>query len=379
MWSRFVLLCVPPFGFAAAIACTPFKADPPGDAGGSPNDSAAIGAVADSGAKCGHREPPARPNIVDAGGGLNLVFAVSQLVSTQGLEDDAGRPLVEDIGFDLDNTCTGEGQGPSCVEPPWATANHTDGRDGIDNAWANASAPQPATPNIPDMLFRVSSYSGEPDDDQVAVSIYVGLGLSPRGDAGDGGSYALWDGKDRVNIMAELLVPSASPSVDEPLYHDDQAYVSGGMLVAHFPKALWSPGVPEVPYDLLPVSGVVLEGLLTRTGDQWELQNAVVDMRIRFNDLLTSFAQLPDTLAPGELVCQKNAAYLTARQTVCPLVDIASIPGPPSAPCDAVSTASMFQAKQVLLGDVLLPAPPLVLNCSPGIDPVNDTCEWRGD
>jgi hypothetical protein len=48
---------------------------------------------------------------------------------------DGGLRPYEDIGFDLDNTCTGEGQGNSCAEPPWASASHMDGMYGVDDAW----------------------------------------------------------------------------------------------------------------------------------------------------------------------------------------------------------------------------------------------------
>ena len=99
------------------------------------------------------------------------------------------------------------------------------------------------------MLFRVSSYSGQRDDDQVEVSLYAGYGLAPRPGDGDSGSPPLWDGDDRWKIMPEMLAPSASPSVDEPLYRDDHAYVSGGMLVAHFPKAVWSPVSATTPLN----------------------------------------------------------------------------------------------------------------------------------
>jgi hypothetical protein len=136
-----------------------------------------------------------------------------------------------------------------------------------------------------------------------SVSYYIGPGLTPRADGGDGGSEPLWDGNDRWKIVPEVLVPSASPSVDEPLYRDDQAYVSGGMLVAHFPRAFISPGVPGLPNLLIPVHQVVLAGLLIRVGEQWALQNAVLAMRQRYSDLPTAAAQYPDNQVPGEIVC----------------------------------------------------------------------------
>jgi hypothetical protein len=344
---------------AVGTGCTPFKSDPP----------------------CSHRAPPPRPTVTQEVSSLpDLVFAIRQ--SENALRDDAGQRSYGEVGFDLDDTCTGEGQGPSCAEPSWATASHKDGVDGIDNAWGQIS---PESVHVdgstPTMLFRVGSYSGQPDDDQVEVSLYAGFGLAPRGDAGDGGGDLLWDGHDQWKIMPEMLVPSASPSVEQPLYRDSQAYVSAGTLVAHFPKALWSPMLwvpsnPAGPNTLVPASGVVLAGLLDNVGGQWMLKDAVVDMRIRMNDGLTFAAQSPSGPAAGDTLCQNPVAYYGALQAFCAAVDIASVPGlPSSAPCDALSTAALFQASPALLGEVLPPSQAVALKCAPGIHPATDDCE----
>jgi hypothetical protein len=333
---------------AAGTVCTPFKPD----------------------AECSHRQPPPRPNVAHSGASLpDIVLAISAVTPA-----NTGPGWYKDVGFDLDNMCTGEGQGPSCVEPPWATADHTDGVDGIDNSWGQAwKGTGTIDATTPVMLFRISSYSGQPDDDQVEVSLYAGFELAPRSGAADGGTTLVWDGHDRWEIMQEMLVPSTPPSVNEPLYRDDKAYVAGGMLVAHFSKALWSPLLAFAPYQLLPATQVVLAGALTNLSGLWQLQDATVDMRIRFNDLLASLAHWRDNVAPGEVACENVIEYQTVRDTVCPLVDIASIPGASSAPCDAISTAVPFEAKQAQLGDVRLPSPK-PRSCLKGIDPATDTC-----
>src|ERR1700687_340870 len=69
-----------------------------------------VGAGAE--ASCAHRVPPARPNVTARGGTLDLVFAMYMIDFGYGL-DDAGLPRYKSLGFDLDLTCTGEGQGPS--------------------------------------------------------------------------------------------------------------------------------------------------------------------------------------------------------------------------------------------------------------------------
>jgi hypothetical protein len=356
---------------ASWTACTPFKSDPPSDAGGS---------------SCIHREPPARPTATDDGAPLrDLVFAVSEYMTG----DDAGRPQYQNIGFDLDHTCTGEGQGLGCVEPSYATGDHHDGVDGIDNAygqiwWAKGVVPyEVTTAGTPTVIIRVGGYSGQRDDNQIEVSIYVGLLASREdgGTAGDGGSGPFWDGNDRWSLLPEMLAPSAdggAPSVDEPLFRDDQGYVSGGILVAQFPEARWTAGLAIAPKRLTRTHQLVLAGPLNRVAEGWELQNLVVGMRVDFNEILTFVANLIDST--NQLPeCQSESNWRNTKNNICPYVDIASVPGPASAACDAISLGVLIQAKQALLGDVLSPSPPQVLDCLAGIHPETDTCDLSAD
>jgi hypothetical protein len=334
--------------------------------------------VTENEAGCSHRQPPSPPQVTDAGGTLDLVFAVKESSSGWSGWDDAGRPRYQGIGFDLDNTCTSEGQPPSCVEPPYATGNR-DGVNGIDNAygrlWWGKAGPDPraVTAATPTLLIRVRAYSGQPDDDQVDVSIYVGRGLAPRG---DGGSDPLWDGNDRWNIMREMLVPShdgGAPSVDEPQFHDDRAYVSGGVLVARFAEALTTPSLDFEPNLLVRVHQVVLAGSLTQVDGQWALQNVSGGERIGLNEALTVGAVFRDIMT-NTLTCTLDADYQMLRQNLCPNLDVAAVSDSPSAPCDAMSIGLFFQMTQALLGEVLPPSP-FVLQCAPGIDPKTDTCD----
>jgi hypothetical protein len=332
---------------------------------------------------CVHRGPPPRPSVTGGGGSTELVFAVSSFDFGAASEGDAG-PRYRSIGFDLDDTCTGEGQGPSCVEPPWADASHADGVDGIDNAsgqlwWGKGFGPQTTTGATPVGMFRVRAYSGQPDDDQVEVSLYVGVGLAPRA---DGGSDPLWDGNDRWDILPDMLESSSdggSPSLDDPRFRDDHAYVSGGVLVAQFQEALWTNGLRYAPKALTRVHQLILAGSLERVGEGWELNDVVVDMRTQFNEALVYAAHLPDPMT-GMPVCDSEADYLAAKRNICPFLDIASVPGPPSAPCDALSTGVLLQAKQAAFGSVLQPSPPpSPLTCATGKDPATDTCEASAD
>jgi hypothetical protein len=314
----------------------------------------------------------------------DLVFAASNSDLGAASMDDAGQPLYRDIGFDLDDTCTREGQAPPCVEPSWASAPHTDGVDGIDNAagqswWQAGFGPVTFSAANPVPIVRVGGYSGKPDDPQVAVSLYVGLGLEPRADGADGGTFG--DGQDRWKILPQMLRPSAdggTPSVDEPLFRDDQAYVSGGKLVAHFPEALWTLGAPLAPAALARVYRLVVAGSLTRVSQTtWELQNLVVGFAVKPSDDFIFGAYLPfgTTNAP---LCQFASDFRAAEKRVCTFADIASTSDSASAPCDALSAGFRLQAKQAGFGEVLTqtPVPP---PCAPGVHPEIDSCDSLAD
>jgi hypothetical protein len=342
---------------------------------------------------CAHRQPPPRPTATapsptagtEAGGAPDpLVLAVWRWDNGSQSEDDAGQPLYRNIGFDLDNTCTGEGQGPSCVEPSWATAKHDDGVDGIDNAYGQLSqttamgslsvtATNLATTAVP--LLRVRQYSGEADDNQVEVCLYMAFGLTRE----DGGGGPSWDGNDRWTILSEVLESSdagATPSVDRPRFCDERAYVSGGVLVAHFPEARWPGGLFVTPTWLLPVEHVVVAGTLTQRDNRWELQDLVTGFSSKLVDDLIALKESVVLPVPGASpICQVKSEYERFRRDYCAIADIASVVGTPSAPCDSVSAGFVLQAKQAQISNVSQePSPPQLAPCDPGV-PENDTCD----
>src|SRR5215831_6964154 len=103
-----------------------------------PNGYAADAAESDA-HECRHALPPGRPDVSPAvPGALDLIFASRN--TDFGDSGEAGAtPKWQTFGYDLDDTCTGEGQGDSCAEPTWAMIDHPDGIDGRDNAITLAS------------------------------------------------------------------------------------------------------------------------------------------------------------------------------------------------------------------------------------------------
>src|ERR1041385_3600276 len=156
-------------------------------------------------------------------------------------------PSLETLGFDLDGKCTGEGEGPSCVEPSWAAGDHRDGPDGRDNSvatfllGADASIAQSGQATVVAFLglttavIRVRNYNGTLYDNDVEVAFFAAT-LSP-----DFKNYvpnrAKWDGTDAWKPLVEWTLPgdaADSGSTWKPKYVSANAYVTNGVLVAHF-------------------------------------------------------------------------------------------------------------------------------------------------
>lgn len=366
----------------ALHGCTALKDG--GDRGPTMTDSLDAGPLPIA-STCAHREPPARPKISGSGGDLDLVFAAWNTSFGTQTMDDAVLPAYLGYGFDLDHTCTGEGQLDSCSEPPWANASHTDGFEGIDNAAAAFAARDfPLGPQVlsvtdatmANQIFRVRGYSGELDDDQVDVALYIGFGLAPRG---DGGSTLQWDGHDPWMILTDTLArlpQSDTPtySLEQPMFHDDRAYVSGGVLVAHIPLALWPTGLATAPSSLHIVKQVVLAGSLVRVDGGWELPNLVIGVRAPLQDSLSLAARLP-LLAGSQPLCQSADEYQMYKSSLCSFVDISAEPDSPTNPCDAISGGSVVDAKQAVLGGIGGRAEPMgTPTCALGIDPDDGGC-----
>jgi hypothetical protein len=357
-----------------AYGCTPLKANGdhrPSDAGPDPSG-------------CAHKQPPARPDVVRPDGGLDLTFAVQTQYTGTSSFDDAGAPAYLGIGWDMDDTCTGEGQGPSCVEPPWVTQDaYNDVEAGIDNALGKlygtryVGAPDLVTVTLAGpgvALIRVRGYSGDDDDDQVEVSWYTAMGLEPREDGGtEGGAVPLWDGEDRWSIRRETLMPLSDGgySVDQPLATDPKAYVSHKILVAHVDEALGGARLPLSPYALLPLKKLVVAGPLVQLSDgSWELPRLEAGSRTQINDALWVMARFQDPSDPNGKtpLCQTAPHYEAIRTTACSFLDISSGDDSAQLPCDALSGSSVVSAKPARLGSIAPPAPDS-LSCPPDVHP----------
>ena len=346
--------------FAVASGCSTFEGlvhDPDASSGG----------VGGSESSCRSAQPPRAAGLAGTGSGPDIWLA-SRSVDFGDRYEDGGAPdadattLHRRMGFDLDRTCTGQGDAPSCVAPSWAIADHSDGPGGRDNAigaflhqiaqgQASRDVTLEAESGEAAAIIRIRGYNHTGADNEVEVAWYAGRVRSAEGTrkhtsvADPPG----WEGEDEWIIFDRWLEPlparDAGPPDDEhaPIYYDARAYVTGdNILVAHFREVNLVNGLFE---------HVVISGQLVQTSGFWELRDVTFAGRIRAKEVL---AGIP-LIDLGDLqLCTTVPGYDALKRIACSYADIhASPPGDgsepddPSLPCDSLSAGWTFHAVQV--------------------------------
>ena len=324
-------------------------ADRPDASGGcEQGDSGVVGAPLG----CMPARPGVRPICADDGTTIGtLHFGLRDVLIDQ--SGDRWRTL----GWDMDGDCTDALAATPVSEctPPSAPAP-TDGIDGRDNAFGAQIVSQfllfsPAIAtetamslasgsNVP--VVTLDGWNGQPDDPRVAVSLGYAIDIL-RADTPvpDGGVTEtnmlpppLWDGTDVAYLSA-----SAFGGGGRPLLLDDNAYVTGGRLVARLPD--------RADIDLPGQRGTVRARLTecrlsaNLVGPGTALTNVLVTGRWSESDLLMYIHDLG--ICPGTPF---NDAILSAFTTVIERsMDVRATPGTggPGIDCDAVSTTFPFE------------------------------------
>lgn len=315
---------------------------------------------------CEPAHAPQKPSGATPGGTIEFMTALHTLNLGEGL-DGAG------IGFDLDDRCTCAPSGPSCAEPTWATADHCDGDGGRDNAIGktfaaiNKLAPGTISSQLINsyindgswtLMGRVRGYNGEPDDDQVELALYPALSLP---------AAPLWDGSDTWPIMMESL-GGAQMGPDDAIFVDPNAYVSGGVLVATFPK-LTIVLLGQVRLELR-LSKVVTASTITQDAMGYHLTNGALGGQWLLADMFYGLSSL--RYGGDNEICVGSGIYYQVRDAFCSFIDL-NASGDETGACDAFSFGMGYTADPAALGPVMpLPAPPG--GCAMGKDPKDDMC-----
>lgn len=323
---------------------------------------------------CTHRGPPAVPIDAAPGATEDFVVAMRSVDLREGMD-------ALPVGFDLDKTCSCQGEPASCREPSKTPLCDSD--DGIDNAasklfrliqaavggtdkFGSSFYSNEANQGIWSILMRVRGYNGLADDDKVEFDFYPTAGGVDKPDGG----AAAWDGLDSWPISTTALADGKN--VDNPKFRNLQAYVSNHVLVASLPQSsftLGGSGVSTVTIRL--TGGIVTAEIVKNAAGAWALTNGVLAGRWTLPDIFLSLSTFRDN--KGEPICTGNVAYEVGKSTICTGADILSTTGVPSDACDALSFGVAFTADPALLGVAVDPTLPLKF-CPDGGDPISDTC-----
>jgi hypothetical protein len=316
--------------------------------------------------------------------GIACDFVVATKRLTLGDVEDGGVPGYETLGFDLDGKCTGRGEGPSCIEPRWATADHTDGVDGKDNAAgriyyaqrqsdagsATVTANSTTESGFVTVVLRVRHYNCAKADDQVEVAVF---GAALKASSSSPGPPK-WDGNDEWLAYDAWLddddsgtAPDGGLTVENAKYVDRRAYVNDGYLVAQFDELLTGVGTPR---------RVQLSARIVSENGAFSLRDGTVGAREPADDVL-AFLQFTPDRQTGNYLCTNSPGYAAAKKNLCSYVDIAANgTDDGSSPCDAISIGWTFDAEPAKLPGVAPFSWSVIShpNCDSSISPANDTC-----
>jgi len=313
------------------------------------------GRMSDSGRICELRHAPARVASMD-GDGEELVYALRDVVIAQ---DD---PIWNELGFDLDQTCSDSMDSVTCI-PRGSATPQLDGAGGVDNSGgrellatltlgnpmleAQAHAIQDTGASV--IVLRISGWDGADDDSRVTASIAQGVFGFPAG--GARGDTLAWDGTDTFVVSEEDYLDG---DPDRPLIVDDAAYVTGRRLVMRLPQ-----GRPiYLPWEGNPLILRLTDAFVVAdlSADMQTVTDARLVGRWALLDLSSTLTQLG--------VCPGTSTRLAVDILVARVADIRSDPGTDglALDCDAVSFAIGFQGSRGVFGGTS-PAPPLMDPC----------------
>lgn len=369
-------------------------------------------ADADADPGCQHALWPDPPDAADPGSDTEEFVVASRMLSFDEDEIESGQLL----GYDLDNRCTCQGEGPSCNPPAWVEFDQCDGPEGRDNAWAlifdtagvfdetltSAAFSEEMEQGQFSLLIRVSQYNGQANDDSVTLALYPSTGFD-KDPCNGVDPIPAWDGTDRWPVLHTALLGSGGSGgsgvgaagagggsaggaggcgggagippgydLDQPRFVDEQAYVTDHYVVANLPDVAIVLSGDESATSFTLTAGF-LTGRLEQQGSpsRWVIRDGLLVGRWALTEV---FRTLSSLASGGEQICTDHILYPLVKNAVCKFPDIASSLGGPTTPCDAISFGMAFEADPAELGIVYIPAGvPTV--CPPETDPANDSCD----
>jgi hypothetical protein len=332
-----------------------------------------VDAGTDSGPTCVHAGWPLPPESAPEGGDVSFVAALRSI-------DLGEKNPADPAGLDLDGLCTCDPQGPSCLYPDYAKANHCDGKGGRDNSIAKVfSQVQLLVPEFGSntfsqnaekgnwsILVRVWNWNGQDNDAQVNVALYQTYWK----DSTQPTQAPLWQGEDYWPVATTSLVDGMN--FDNAKYFDNAAYVTGGVVVASLPEAFFGFNGSGSNVGIKLTAGTLVGRIEHVKASSYRLADGVVGGRWKVDDI---FKVLGSFSVNNNVLCNDGGtAYTSVKQLLCSNVDIASTLGGPTTPCDSLSFGMTFQTEPALISKTYVPELDENL-CSPDQDPSNDSCD----
>jgi hypothetical protein len=298
---------------------------------------------------------------------------------------DAGMPYMA-IGYDLDDACTSQDGGHSCLEPTWAKADHTDGPHGRDNAMGALlyQAHLHGGGSLTDLVYsgtvqgklqlaiRVRGY-GQLSDQGVVDVAYYSVTIHPGPDGG--ASPPTWKGTDAWDVVPpEPSEAGPDVNLDQAILAEDKAaYVTGGSLVSKL-DGLTVGSVPQFHLVRVTVTADIVQ-----SGDKWVLKNGIIAGRLAMSEVLRYLAFTRDPSSPTNF-CQDAGSYPVVKAFACSYADI-GVGGTDdgSQLCDGVSWSWRFTDTAAITlagtwhGPPFQTSPPA--DCAPGQSPLDDRCD----
>ena len=306
-------------------------------------------------------------------------------------EGNPSKTAWQDIGFDLDNTCTTSGTCPSDPSKPSVSCKPTgsavafDGNYCRDNTFGRLEILASSISEIGgkyglnddafncalcvgayNFIIKISNYNGTPNDDVVRLDAYPSPGLDPILPW----NCATADWKNHPCFTADLPLsvqdtsvqqPRGGPDLPDAVLFSDTAYVRDGYLVMILPpdSLLVFPGKKALA-TAFPVKFArgILTGHLGRARDgTWMLEDGTMAGTTTEVETLKSFREIG--------FCEGDPNFKLMKTFLHDNLDIlASGEASPAATCDSISIGLGFETKRAQLGAPAMPTPPPKGPCS---------------
>jgi len=338
----------------------------------------------DPSTKCATASMPTaedRPAKSDPGASVPpIVFAIrSMRLGSLDRDGNLSKTAWQDIGFDLDGTCT---RSPTCDEPEpvypckalltvipgdgnycrdnrfgeleYAIATNEDigQRFGLNDHTFNCSLCVGAF----NMLFKISDYNGQPNDATVRVDIYPSPGIQTLKGI-DCRTQATWTNEDCWQKQDAWAVqsdyvnePVGSTVVGNSKLDDSTAFVRDGYAVVRLRDntRFWFPDDRGIATAFpLVVQGGIVTGKLQQGPDgTWAMTDGIIAGRMDTKDAIDAFHFIG--------LCEGDPFAATVEGFAKGWADVLSSGAfLPEITCDALSVGIAFEASEATVGAVV--------------------------